>query len=112
MRLEMSVKVTDNTALIQNSIQNQASIINRFILEEAHAKSLLDTPMRTGELRLKVEKTISGLDGTIRWVAPYSVYQETKQFKHYTTAGTGPHFARNSVRDTMNNLEEQIRKVW
>lgn len=108
----MGVKITDNSDLAKFKVESDVMIINRLIIEDIHYRSSPVTPMKTGNLRLKVDKVTDGKQSIIRWLSPYSSRQENVYFKHYTTPGTGPHFARDSVRDTMNNLDEQIRKVW
>lgn len=108
----MGVKITDNSDLAKFKVESDVMIINRLIIEDIHSRSSTITPMKTGNLRLKVDKTTDGKQSIIRWLSPYSARQENVHFKHYTTPGTGPHFARDSVKDTMNNLNEQIRKVW
>lgn len=108
----MGVKITDNSALTKFKVESDIMVINRFIIEDIHFKSSPATPMKTGDLRLKVDKTTEGKKSVIRWLSPYSAIQENVHFKNYSTPGTGPHFARDSVKSTMNNLNEQIRKVW
>ena len=108
----MPVKITDNSALTKFKIESDAMIINRLLIEEIHSKSSPKTPMKSGDLRLKVSKVNEGKSSIIRWLSPYSAKQENVQHRHYTTPGTGPHYARDSVKDTMNNLIEQVRKVW
>lgn len=108
----MPVKITDNSAQIMFDTQNKISIINRLLIEDIHFRSVPVTPMKTGDLRLKVRKSNEGMSSTISWVAPYATYQESKQYRNYTTAGTGPHFAKKSVQKAMENINEQVRKVW
>lgn len=104
----MSVRVTDNTNLVEFLVTNRVASTNRLLLEEAHLKSLHRTPMKTGALRTMVRKAVDGTTGHIQWNAPYAIYQEEKQFTNYTTPGTGPHFAEESIQSAMDQLQE----IW
>ena len=104
----MSVRVTDNTNLIDFLVNTRVFTTNRLLLEEAHMISLHRTPMKTGALRTMVQKAIDGTVGHIQWNAPYAIYQEENQFKNYTTPGTGPHFAESSMQGAMDKLQD----IW
>ena len=69
------------------------------------------TPKKTGELRRGVVKQVLGLKGTIKWGKNYAVYQETKQFRNYTTPGTGPDFALDAVKKGVNKTATIARSV-
>ena len=108
----MSVKVNSKTPEVIDRVQNQASLSVRLFIEEAHKTSNDITPMKTGELRKRVLKSISGTSGEIEWKSNYASFQENplKKF-NYTTPGTGPHFAEKSIKRTVEKLPEIIREV-
>lgn len=108
----MSVKVTSHTAEVVNLINNQNNIALRLFLEDVHKNANNRTPMKEGNLRKRVRKSVSGNKGEIEWDSHYAIYQENprKRFK-YTTPGTGPHFAENAVSEAMENLPSIISKV-
>lgn len=103
-----SVRVIDNTDLVNFLVKTRVSTVNRLLLEEAHMISLHRTPMKTGALRTMVQKVVDGESGEIRWNAPYAIYQEEKQFTNYTTPGTGPHFAESAMQGAMDKLQD----IW
>lgn len=108
----MSVKttVTDNTSLIKLTMGQRANIFLRKMADRIVARSTPKTPKRSNRLRLDVIKQVVGKNAKIIWGKNYAIYQEEKQFKHYTTPGTGPHFAENAVRDEVKNSAE-IAKI-
>lgn len=99
----MSYKLTDNTSTFKNSVTQKASIFLRLAAEAIVNTSTKKTPMKTGRLRADVLKQVLGLNGKVIWGKNYAVYQETKQFKNYTTPGTGPHFAEDAVNEIVKN---------
>lgn len=71
--------------------------------------------MDTGNLRAQVMERVDGNRGYIQWNANYAIYQEAgasggKRW-HYTTEGTGAHFAENAVMDVAKNLDVYARKA-
>lgn len=99
----MSVKVTDNSAEVNFKAKSNASLALRQITDDIIRISGPKTPRRSGDLRNRVLKQVLGLNAKVAWQTDYAIYQETKQFGHYTTPGTGPHFAENAVRTVVNN---------
>lgn len=95
----MSYRMTDKSALFESTTLQKASIFLRSIAEQIVAASTPKTPMKTGRLRMDVVKQVLGLRGKIIWGKNYAIYQEEKQFKNYTTAGTGPHYAKDAVSE-------------
>lgn len=93
----MGVRVIDNTPVVKETLNQKSSLFLRIIAEEIVALSTRSTPMKTGALRRDVLKQVLGLHGQVVWAKDYARYQEDKQFKNYTTPGTGPHFAESAV---------------
>lgn len=86
------------------------AMCNRLLLEDIHRESQYKTPLKDGDLREQVTKTVNQTEktGTITWTVPYASYQERgKRFdgshvvKNYTTPGTGKDFAKNAVKSVM-----------
>lgn len=71
----------------------------RSFMDSVINKSTPITPKKRGNLRQDILKQVSGLSGKLIWGKDYAIYQEKKQYKNYTTPGTGPGFAEKSVRD-------------
>jgi len=94
----MSVTITDNTPAVKSGLQQKASIFLRSMADEMVYISTPKTPKKTGRLRMDILKQVLGLKGKVVWGKNYGIFQETKQFKNYSTAGTGPHFAEDSAR--------------
>lgn len=107
----MSVRVFDNHPQIRRDAERAASLFLRFFSEETIRRSTPKTPMRHNFLRREILKQVLGLHGAIKWLARYSVFQETKQFQNYTTPGTGPHFAENAVRSAVKDTAAIARKA-
>ena len=109
----MAVKVRNNTARLKAKIENNTAVMIRLMLRDIHAKAEPNTPRKYGNLRDQVSERALGKTGYIEWHAEYATYQEDgSQGKpwHYTTPGTGPHFAENAVNEVVANLDEYARK--
>lgn len=107
----MSVKIKDNTNQIILSTQRQASLAIRYMLEDVHMIANPKTPKDKGYLRGNVFKSVLGLSGYIKWGQKYASRLETKQFKNYTTPGTGPHYAENAVQSVHKSPQNAMRKA-
>ena len=107
----MSVKITDNTTKVNNDLKIKANVFLRLMADEVVNTSTPKTPKRTGRLRSDIVKQVLGLKGKIVWGKNYAAIQETKQFKNYTTAGTGPHYAENAVRKAVNKTSTIAKKA-
>lgn len=107
----MAYKIIDNTSQIQSNTKQKASIFLRSMAEEIVSISTPKTPKRSGRLRGNVLKQVLGLNGKIVWKQDYAVYQEEKQHRNYTTAGTGPHFAKDAVHKAASNTPAIARRV-
>lgn len=106
----MSVRVTDNTDRIKSDHRTKANLFLRELLDAIMQTAEPKTPKREGHLRRDVLRQVLGLHGTLEWRKKYAAIQETKQFANYTTPGTGPQFAENAVRSTVNTKAPGIMK--
>lgn len=107
----MSVDITDNTPQIKADMQAKLGLFLRAVLDDVDRTSTPATPQDTGDLRNLKRKQVLGMNATITWDRAYAAIQETKQFSHYTTPGTGPHFAENAVREVVGRASEHLREV-
>lgn len=107
----MSVRIQDNTTKVILETDRNASLALRYMLEDLHSLSIPKTPKDKGLLRGNVLKTVSGLRGTIVWGQKYASRLETKQFRNYTTPGTGPHYAETSAKAIAKSPENAMRKA-
>lgn len=107
----MSVRVTDYTSQIINDVEIKSNAFLRVFAEDVVKEAESVTPKRLGDLRNNVLKEILGLKGKIKWIKDYAVYQETKQYKNYTTPGTGPHFAEDTIKKMVDKTREIAGKV-
>lgn len=101
----MSYSFTDNTKKIEDDISIKASVFLRKLCDEVISIAEPNTPKDRGNLRADVIKQVLGLKSIISWGKNYAIYQETKQFKNYTTPGTGPHFAENAVNEAIKKSD-------
>lgn len=106
-----SVKVTNTTGITLNDLRQKASIFLRVMTDEIVAASEPLTPKDTGRMRMDIVKQVLGLNAKIRWGKGYAIYQETKQFKNYTTPGTGPHFAEKGVKQGVERTADVAKRV-
>jgi hypothetical protein len=116
----MSVKVTDNTRQVQNSIVQKASIFLRFAADEVVEAGRKITPAsaRNPRLRNDVLKQVLGTRAIIKWNKAYAAYQErgmrldgSHKVRNYTTPGTGAHFAERSVKETIKRTQMIARRA-
>lgn len=107
----MSVSIKDNTNKILLDTSRKSALALRFMLDDIHELAEPRTPKQFGNLRRNVLKQVIGLTGKITWGQEYAIYQERKQFSNYTTAGTGPHFAENSVKQATKSPTGAMRKA-
>lgn len=107
----MSVKVDDNTATIVTDSLKGANLALRFMLDDIDRVANPVTPKKEGNLRRDLFKSVQGLRGTIKWQKGYAAVQEKKQFKNYTTPGTGPHYAENAVKKVTARSQEYFKKA-
>jgi hypothetical protein len=107
----MSVKYTSTTAQVDKQISIKSSIFLRTFADAVVAESTPNTPKEKGNLRNDVIRQVLGLKGKVVWGKNYAGIQETKQFKNYTTPGTGPHFARNAVENVTKRTNAIAKSV-
>ena len=115
----MTVKVQDNTPIVKDDIDVATALTIRLMLNDIHAISTPVTPLRDNGLRTSVlEYMDSGTKGIIEWRVPYASVQEKGYrvnpktgeriyFSHYTTPGTGAHYAEDSVMANASKYMEQ-----
>lgn len=108
----MSIYIDSKSERVIVDVQNMSQLATRFLLEQIHSNANSITPMKTGNLRARVKKSVKGTTGTIEWDSPYAVYQEkpNKRFR-YTTPGTGPYYAEIAVTQGLEVLPEIVAKV-
>lgn len=107
----MGVQIKDNTPKIKSDMNQRASLFVRFMAEEIVDDSEKHTPKKMGNLRQDILRQVLGLKGKIIWGKGYAAIQETKQFRNYTTPGTGPHFAENAVKGSRGKVSDVARKA-
>lgn len=107
----MSYKVTSHINQIDNDTNQRMNIFLRLMSDQIVDISTPKTPKRTGRLRADIVKSVLGLKGSVRWGKGYAIFQETKQFRNYTTPGTGPHFAENAVKQAVLLTGNILRRV-
>lgn len=105
----MSVKITDNTSKINSDKKHASAVALRLMLEDIDREAFARTPKRLGELRKDILKVVNGTTGSITWAVNYAVYQENKSYSHYSTAGTGAHFARNAVNAVVKRSDRYFK---
>jgi Minor capsid protein len=107
----MSVTIQDNTVTYKNQTTRNANLALRFIMDAIQQTADPKTPKRLGNLRRDTLKSVVGLHGSIEWKKRYAGYQEEKQYKHYTTPGTGPHYAQNAVKAVVAKSDQYFHKA-
>lgn len=107
----MSVSVIDNTAHIQAEINAKAPLALRLMLDDIDLISTPGTPKKHGDLRMNKLKQVLGMHAVIQWRQIYASRLEEKQFRHYTTPGTGPHFAEKAVKRIVEDSAKYFRRA-
>lgn len=106
----MTVKVTDNTPMIGARMQSNIPIALRYMLDDIQRTAEPVTPKDTGDLRMNVLKEVVGNQGKITWKQKYAIYQGRKQYRHYTTPGTGPYFDTKAINEVVPNFKNYLQK--
>jgi hypothetical protein len=83
----------------------------RLMLDAIDMASTPNTPRDKGDLRNNKLKQVLGLHAVIQWRQKYAIYQEDKEHQHYTTAGTGAHFAENAVDKVVSESPNYFRSA-
>lgn len=81
----------------------------RFALEDIRQTAEPKTPKKTGELRSSA--IILANKGVVNWTSDHAEIMENKEFPNYTTPGTGPHFARNAVKEVEQRFDQHLRRA-
>ena len=107
----MSVTITDHSVSIEQDLTVKASVFLRAMADVIVDISTPKTPKDSGRLRADVLRQVLGLNGKLKWMKKYAGIQEVKQFRNYTTAGTGPHYAENAVKEGVRRTNTVAKKA-
>lgn len=112
----MSVKVTDYGGKVSLQINGNAAIFLRYFMDDVDKRAFPITPKKEGRLRESPMKQVLGLHGRMEWKKVYALPQEAgvirgHPVRHYTTPGTGPHFAEKAVKAAVQAAETTMRKA-
>lgn len=115
--MDFSYSYKFNTDACLADLYAEVMTNQRVILDDIHNEANSKTPLKGGDLREQVSKEVDGETATIIWEVPYASYQErgmradgTHVVKQYTTAGTGPNFARDAVLTVLADVEKYYNK--
>ena len=97
----MNYTLKSHVQAIESDALVRASIFLRGIADEVIKIAEPNTPSDTGRMKKDIIRQVTGLKAKIKWGKKYAIYQETTQFKQYTTPGTGPHFAENAINQAI-----------
>jgi hypothetical protein len=112
----MSVKIIDNTVSIALDNTRGASLFLRYLLDDVDDNARPITPKRSGQLSRSTLKTVQGLHASIAWIKEYAGAQEAGFTRghpmiHYTTPGTGAHYAQTAVNISVGKSDQILRKA-
>lgn len=126
----MSVKINDRSDFVLTGIQRVRNLAVRFALDAVENYARPKTPYSGavlsrggksltggGHLRIDVVKTVQGGKGKIIWGKRYAESQEKGivggkyPVKHYTTPGTGPHYAENAIKKVDHERDIYIKRA-
>lgn len=112
----MAVEYKSRKQEILGNMRLRSMVAVRLLLEDVHSTSNPVTPLKDMGLRTSVSKTMEIpqegiIQGSIEWRVPYAQYQErgmrydgTHPIRHYTTPGTGKHFASRAIEKTLTKI--------
>lgn len=109
------MRILSKKSEVMAVMTNRATYAQWVLAHDIKRDSLRATPLKTHKLRgsIKLSSKVQDMEVTqrIKWDQPYASYQErgmrrdgSHKIKHYTTAGTGPWYAKNAVKRGMKNL--------
>lgn len=107
----MAVKIKDDMPAIGAKMSANIPIALRYILQDIHRTANPITPKDTGDLRMNVLKEVSGTRGKIVWQQKYAIYQGRKQFRNYTTPGTGPNFDVIAITKVVPSFKSYLERA-
>jgi len=111
----MSVTIKDNTPLILAKNNQAVNLALRLTMDGIDKSAFPKTPKDRGELRKNIRKSVSAKKGRIEWSSRYAQYQErgysSGPIRHYTTPGTGAHFAENAVNANKSTFPDMYRRA-
>lgn len=111
----MSYKIKSNSQQIQKELQQNAATFLRAMADKIIDIGRPITPASTKNPRLKndILRQVLGSNLIMKWDKKYAAYQErgrrldgSRPIKHYTTPGTGAHFAERSVHEAIKHTHE------
>ena len=113
----MSVTYKSRTQDILFNMRTRTTLATRLLLDDVHTYANPITPLKDMGLRTSVYKTVDSPEtgvvrGTIEWRVPYAQYQERGRRyndppytgRHYTTSGTGKHFASRAIKASLQKI--------
>jgi hypothetical protein len=101
----------DNTNQVRINNERKASMFLRIFMDRVEKYSDPITPKRFGNLRRDKLKQVLGLQGKMKWGKNYAMWQEIKQYQHYTTPGTGRYYASKGIVKAVDDTKELLGKV-
>lgn len=121
----MSVKVIDRSPQISARMRVNGSIAIKRALDDVKRLSRPKTPYSGGKtgyvgghLKDSVLTQVLGFRGRIVWDKAYAAYQErgkrkdgSHRVRHYTTSGTGAHFAEDVIKDVDKRRKMYLRGI-
>lgn len=114
----MSYKIDDNSDLVRQKILARGNTFLRFFGERAVEISTPKTPYKVGDLSKNIVIQVHNLRYIIIWAMEYASFQErgsrrdgSHKVKNYTTPGTGPHFAKNAIKQALGEIGSIKRRA-
>lgn len=105
------MRIVSNKAELVAMMSNRAIYANWLWAHDVKRDSLRQTPLKSHQLRASIKLSSQGTTQRIKWDQPYAQYQErgmrhdgTHVVRHYTTAGTGPGFAKNAIKRSLKKM--------
>lgn len=111
----MSYQIKSNSDHIQKELQQKAAVFLRLMADRIIDIGRSITPASAKNPRLKndILKQVLGPNLIMKWDKKYAAYQEqgkrrdgSRPVRHYTTAGTGAHFAERSVHEALKDTSQ------
>lgn len=111
-------KFEDNSKYIMALMQNRKFLFGQYMASDIKRRAISITPNKYGNLHTQIYVKGYGETTSITWRMPYAAYQErgmradgTHVVRNYTTPGTGPHFAQQSVHETLTEFGDLWKRT-
>lgn len=111
-------KFVDRSMDVLGTIDNRIVLLNNTMLNDVKTRADIVTPTKNHILGTDIRIQTRGHEGSITWNSPYAQYQErgsradgSHKIQNYTTPGTGPGFAKNTISDVWKEFRDYYRKV-